>query len=272
MFVTKAFGEREKFQPEKIKRTCMRAGASKKLADEIAHTVQGRCYDGISTTEILDMTLKLLQEKRPSVAAKYDLKRAIMQLGPSGFPFERLISGLFEEYGYRTKVDQIINGRCAEHEIDVVAERDSAIYMIECKYHNRPGIFTGLKAALCVQARFEDLIEGFKEGKCQEFHHPWLVCNTKFSQKAFDYALCRGIRITGWNYPPGESISAMLTEKGVYPITVLKSLDNYAKTQLFEANLMFCRDLVERDTSKLKIPVKRLRAIVKEAEGVVGRD
>ena len=58
-----------------------------------------------------------------------------------------------------------MKGKCASHEIDVIADKgDSLRYMIECKYHNSQGIYTGLKEALYTHARFLDLNNGYKLG------------------------------------------------------------------------------------------------------------
>ena len=35
-------------------------------------------------------------------------------------PFEAYLAELFEREGYKTKIDQIVQGKCVEHEVDVV--------------------------------------------------------------------------------------------------------------------------------------------------------
>lgn len=271
MFVTKASGEKEEFNPEKIRSTCIRAGATKWLADAIVKEVEKRAYDGIPTKKILQITLKILNREMPRVAAKYDLKFAIMRLGPAGFLFEQLVAELLSEYGYETRVHSIIYGGCISHEIDVVAEKDGKRCMIECKYHNAPGIYTGVKEALYTQARFEDLLEGSKSGKCQRFDQVWLVCNTKFSADVIAYALCKKIKLLGWKYPE-ENLRTMLEKKNLYPITVLRKLDSYSQKRLASVGLMFCKDLLKRDFSELreltKIPPTRLKFLIQEAESI----
>jgi transcriptional regulator NrdR family protein len=96
IFVTKASGEREPFDVEKLRRTCERAGASKKLAAQVAAAVEKKVYDGIPTKEILDLILKELEKEKPYIAARYDLKGAIMRLGPAGFMFEQVLGELLE--------------------------------------------------------------------------------------------------------------------------------------------------------------------------------
>lgn len=272
MFVTKASGEREEFQQEKIKGTCLRAGAPEWLAERVAREVEKKAYDGIPTKEILKITLGLLQKQMPYVAARYDLKGAIMRLGPAGFDFEQLIAELLKEYGYTTKVHNIISGFCIEHEIDVIAEKpendNKKRFMIECKFHNSPGVYAGIKEILYTQARFEDLQEGIKAGKCQKFDQAWLVTNTKFSSEVVKYAGCRNIKLMGWNFPK-QSLQEMLERKRLYPITVLRNLDKYSQRRLASAGFMFCKDILQ-NTAELKrlIPKKRLELLTKEAEAL----
>jgi len=243
MYVVKASGEREEFDVEKVRRTCLRAGASKELADKIAKEVENRAHDGITTKEILDITLKLLDEE-PEAAAKYDLKRAIMSLGPAGFPFEEFMAEVLQNYGYKTKVGQILRGKCANHEIDIDAEKDGRRYLVECKYHNAPGIYTDLKVALYIHARFLDL--------SKNFDHAWLACNTKCTMEARRYAKCVGLKVTSWRYPPKESLEKMIEDKKLYPVTILKSVGGFVKDRLFQARIMLAKDLLNYAPEDLK--------------------
>ena len=63
----------------------------------------------------------------------------------------------------------ILRGHCVSHEIDIVASKQEKQYMIECKYHNMPGIYTCLKEVLYTYARFLDLVEGSQNKTCQKF-------------------------------------------------------------------------------------------------------
>ena len=269
MWVVKASGETEKFDPRKIKRTCIKAGASDELANEIVKKVKKKVYNGISTRDILRYTLKLLSKKKPIVAARYDLKGAMFRLGPAGFVFEKLIGEVFKEYGYSTKVHNLLRGRCVMHEVDVVASKDKRNYMIECKYHNMPGIYTTLKEALYTYARFLDLVDGSKSKKCVKFDQPWLICNTKFSCDAVQYASCRGMRLLGWSYPEGEGLERLIEDKRLYPITMIRSMDNLSLERLSMSNLILAADLVRIPIKELNnitnISLKKLREFSEEA-------
>ncbi len=278
MLVTKASGEKEEFDSEKIRQTCLRAGAPEWLAEKVAREVEKNIFEGISTKQILKMALSILDKEMPHIAAKYDLKGAIMRLGPAGYEFENLIAEILREYGYQTRVHNIVKGFCIEHEVDVVAEKNTGgikeTGMIECKYHNAPGIFSGVKDILYTYARFLDLQQGSKLSGIN-FAQCWLASNTKFSSDVVKYANCRGIVLIGWKYPEGEnengipSLKKMLEEKKLYPITALRTMDKDSQEKLAAAGLMFCKDLTRTRTEKLEaLGLKRLKLkeLTKEAE------
>jgi Holliday junction resolvase len=272
MYVIKTTGEREEFDPQKIKGTCLRAGASEKLANKIVEQVKKKVYPGISTREILKLTLELLHKEKPFVAARYDLKGSIFRLGPAGFAFEHLVGEILGRYGYKIKIESIVRGACVSHEIDVVAEKKRKTYMIECKYHNIPGIYTGLREVLYTYARFLDLQDGHKKRLCQKFHVPWLICNTKFSDEAIKYAKCRKIMLTGWRYPGNKGLERLVEDKKLYPVTMLRTLDRDTRDRLASMNLILLKDLLETDIKELHkitdIKIRKLNSLIAEAKGI----
>jgi len=275
IYVKKASGELVPFDKTKIVNTVMRAGADKKLAEMVASKVEAAAKEGISTQDILKLTLNILDKYKPYVAARYSLKSAIMSLGPAGFAFEDLLADILEEYGYRVKERQIFAGACIAHEVDVVAEKEKVLACIEAKYHNAPGIYTGAKDALYIYARFLDLKEGAKQGKCPAFTETWLATNTKFSMDAIEYGTCKGMKLLGWNFPsPREGLQAMIENKRLYPITVLRTLDRDSLNKLSEIGLMLCKDLIEKSPSEISVSSgvseRKVRALAQEAKVVLG--
>jgi Holliday junction resolvase len=274
MWVIKASGETEKFDSNKIKRTCMKAGASEELADRIAREVEKKSYDEISTKEILHITLSLLKKEKPIVATRYDLKGAIFRLGPAGFTFEHLVAEIFKEYGFDTKVHSIIRGKCVSHEVDVITTKNNDNYMVECKYHNIPGIYTGLREVLYTYARFLDLQDGFKNGFCRKFNQPWLVCNTKFSEDAVQYANCKDMRLIGWNYPENQGLEYLIEKNKLYPITMLRKLDAESQEKMANVNLLLVKDLIRINIKELseitKITKNKLKILSDEAREICG--
>ncbi len=264
MYVTKASGEKEEFNIEKVRKTCLRAGASEKLASKIAEEVERKVYEGITTKEILHLILRLLKEE-PKAATRYDLKRAIMSLGPAGFPFEEFMAEVLRNYGYKTTVGGILKGKCISHEIDIVAEKENKRYLIECKYHNAPGIYTDLKVVMYSYARFLDLRENFDQA--------WLICNTKCSRNARKYAKCVDLKITSWRYPGKESLEKMIEREKLYPVTILRSVTRFTKDRLFRAKIMLAKNLLDYGVEDFKrmtgLPESTVNRIRKEVRWVI---
>ncbi|HED05627.1 MAG TPA: hypothetical protein ENI61_02950, partial [Ignavibacteria bacterium] len=119
MQVIKASGKKEEFKPKKVLGTLLRAGASKKLANEVLEEVEKKVHEGTTTKKILETTLRLLKNKKPEVGAIYDLKRAIMGLGPTGFPFEKFFAEILKNYGYEVQLNRNLKGKFITHEIDI---------------------------------------------------------------------------------------------------------------------------------------------------------
>src|SRR3989344_4906942 len=157
ILIAKADGEQEPFNPEKLVSSLMRAGAEHPLARDISRDIEANLYNGITTQEIYRRAFLKLREARRGAAARYSLKRAILDFGPSGFPFEAYISELFRAEGAQTKIDQIVQGACVEHEVDVVVHQKGITTFVEAKFHNAAGFKTDLKTVLYVKARLDDI-------------------------------------------------------------------------------------------------------------------
>jgi len=276
MLVIKASGEKEEFQPEKIRRTCLRSGAPEPIADKVVKEVTEWIYEGMTTREILQVTLSFLEKEKPETATLYDLKGAIMRLGPAGFPFETFVGELLREYGYQIKLRTIVSGDCVNHEVDIIADEvlGSKLnhYMIECKYHNTRGIYTGLKDALYTYARYLDLVEGWKAGKCERFDGAWLVCNTKASLDAIQYAECKGLKLLCWKYPKNNGLEELIEKKKLYPISILRTIDKHSLINFHQANLMLAKDVLKYEIEDLEktthLPREKLQNVIEESKKI----
>jgi Holliday junction resolvase len=268
--VLKRSGEYEPYSEGKVRSSLRRAGADEELIDTIVARVRGELYDGISTRKIYAHVFELLRELQSPVISRYDLKRAIMELGPSGFPFERFVAGVLEAQGYQVAAGQELQGKCIDHEVDIIARKGQRHYMIEAKFHNQPGIKSDIKDALYTYARFLDLAEAWVEisGQRGHLHQAWLVTNTKVTSKVRAYARCVGMRVTSWNYPSRGSLRAMVERSGLHPVTTLQSLDQEDKAKLLEEGILFCRELVQRDVAFLnRAKMEEARNEAREACG-----
>lgn len=252
-FIKKASGHAEIFSKDKIRSSFIRSGVSKNLADETARLIEKRLKPTTSSEELYRHAHKYLLEKRPEAAARYSLKRAIMQLGPAGYIFERYMARIFEKYGYTTKVGQIIKGYCVNHEIDVVALKKGRHYMIECKYHNRPGTRSDVKVALYTYGRFLDVEKMWRSirGHRDLFHQPWLVTNTRCTSEAIKYARCVNLRIVAWRYPPSRGLEYFIEKKRLYPVTILPSLSISAARRLSVGGVLLAEDVLKYSAEEL---------------------
>ena len=121
--VVKSSGEKVRFSLEKLRKSLRHSGATDAIVKQIVDTVSNELYQGISTKEIYNRAFALLQKKKSVFASKYKLKKAIYELGPTGFPFEKFVASILEYSGYTTEVGKIMPGICVSHEIDVFAKK-----------------------------------------------------------------------------------------------------------------------------------------------------
>src|SRR3990167_7409140 len=116
MNVLKADKSLVPFNEEKVISSIKRAGIAKSLQEQTLVHVKNKLYDGISTAEIYKHVVEFLSKsEEPYTRSRYSLKESIMQLGPTGYPFEDFIAKLLQADGYETKVRQILKGECITH-------------------------------------------------------------------------------------------------------------------------------------------------------------
>lgn len=241
-YIIKATGEREEFNPQKLRDSLMRAQAGAETADKIVSRIEGELRDGASTKDIYNHAFRLLEEGERPVAVRYSLRRAVMEMGPTGFPFEQFVAEIFRAKGFEIQTDFIAKGECADHEIDIVAWNSDKLIMVEAKFHNELGIKSDLKVALYVKARWDDLAgAAFNFGKERKLDEGWLITNTKFSESAIKYAKCRNMKLVGWNYPEAGNLQDLIEEAHLHPITCLNSTTSGDEKLLMESGIVLCK-------------------------------
>jgi len=240
------------------------------VVDAIIDEVQSQLYPGISTKKIYRLAFNLLKKNAGHSAARYQLKRAIMELGPSGYPFEYFIGEILKSQGYSVQVGQVVNGKCVSHEIDVIAEKNNHYMMIECKYHNLPGTVSDVKIPLYIQSRFKDVEYMWMKlpGHEKKIHQGWVVTNTKFSSDAIKYGTCAGLHLLSWDYPEKESLKSQIDTLGLYPITCLTLLTKTEKQKLLDDKIVLCKNILNQPNilDTLEISEKRKSAILNETK------
>ena len=280
IFVTKESGDREVFSVAKLRASLKKSGARRGQIEEVLNQITSQIRPGMRTSEIYRLSFQLLKSLGKPYAARYSLKRSIMSLGPSGFSFEKYLAAILTENGYRTHTNQIFEGRCITHEVDVVAEiPDKNIHaVIEAKFHNRPGHKTGSKDAMYSHARFIDINESWvakrkrgakpAKGELQS----WLMTNTKVTSQARQYAECVGMQIISWTYPHGNSLQDLIETKGLYPVTALTTLSKRQKDDLLRIGIVLCKDIVQdaKILNRLRLSTINRKRLIDEIQTLCG--
>ncbi len=276
--IIKADGEKEAWDPKKLARSLSVIGVDKAIAQDIRKHIERDLRDGMRTVDIYNHAFALLKRYHRPTAAKYSLKKAILQLGPSGFPFERYVAHILEREGYRTKVGVQIRGMCVTHEVDVLAEKDDERIVVEAKYHNSAALKTDVKIALYVHARSQDILRRYESDDTaapkERYNRSWLITNTSFTTQAIEYGTCVGLAMTGWNHPRGRTLQDLVEATQMHPITCLTTLSGPQKRVLLDRGKVLCREiLTDLDTLKeIGLPRGRLAAVVEESTALCGID
>ncbi len=273
MKIIKADGNTEEFKSQKLVSSLKKAGAKKSEIDSIVREIESSLEDGMRTQMIYQKAFQLLRESDHPVAAKYSLRRAVFNLGPTGFPFEDFLGRVFEAEGYKTKRRLLIKGKCAVHEIDLAAYSPSDTFIAEAKFHMRPGIKSDLQVAMYSYARFLDLASTrvCRDDTCGiiSLH---VITNTKFTQAAVKYAECVGIKLLSWDQPHGDSLHAKIERYGVYPVTVLTQLSAGHKQHLLQTGTILCSDIGKNPQvlQKLGLRGPKIDAVMHEVNNLCG--
>ncbi len=266
--IIKASGERDLFSMEKVATSLRRAGTDEELIPPILSKVEEQLHEGMTTKEIYRLAFSLLKNKNSLFASRYKLKKAIFELGPTGFPFEKFIAAIFRNSGYKVKTGEIFIGKCVSHEVDVVASKNREVLLMECKFHGEAGRNCDVKIPLYINSRFQDIATYQQEHDGAFSQQAWVVTNTRFTKDAAVYAKCVNLKMLSWDYPKGEGIKDHIDQLGLYPITVSTLLTAREKQFLLSRDIVLCRELIDDKLylDQLEIGQARKRRILKEME------
>lgn len=243
--VIKQSGLREHFDSSKLKKSLLDVGANDQTALMIIDEIEQGLLKEISSEEIHEVAIAGLTNTNLATASRYNLKKAIMKLGPTGFPFEKYVCEILKHQGFKTKVGVIVRGTCVNHEVDVVAERKSKHYMIECKFHSKPGRHCDVKIPLYIQSRFKDVESQWRKqpGHDTKFHQGWIFTNTRFTTDAMEYAACSGLALVSWDYPRNKGLKDLVGNLGLYPISCLSTLSEREQRLLLDKGIVLSKEL-----------------------------
>ena len=254
--VLKSTGKLQVFDEQKYVKSLIRAGTEPKVAHQLVKRIKGHLYDKIPTEEIYQLTHQFLKEHNQEKArVLYRLREAIALL--DSIAFEKYVARLLEFWGYKTIWNVLVAGKCIEHQVDVVAEKEGKKYLVEVKHHKRYHRDSGLGRILELQARFEDVkelkgpIHYTTEQPVQEikFDRAWLITNTKFSLHAINYGKCKGVLLSGWRWGHHLSLDYLTQRANVYPLTLF-GITTQESARLVEYDLITSHDLITKGIPK----------------------
>jgi len=267
--VTKADGSKQLFDEEKIVRTCLRMGASRKDAVQIAKQVERRLYEGISTRKILQMVYSLMRKQKPAIKHLFDLKYGISLMVPKP-EFEAFVRILLVQSGFKVESNMILRGLCGEHEADAIATRDGLTHFVEVKHHSSYHALTGLDESRIARAILEDVTEGYSHGLTSiKIDRAMIVTNTRYSEHAMKYGRCRDILQVGWSSPEFFGLREMVEKHRMYPLSCLRGISATVRLRLVEAGIVVIKQLLEQDLRyierKTELPRETLLSILEKA-------
>lgn len=270
ILVKKADGSEEQFIPGKLIESLRRAGASESAALQILADVEKELRSGMTTSEIYRRAFSRLRAHSRPAAARYSMKRAILEFGPSGFPFEEFVAEIYRASGARVATNTFMQGACVEHEIDVLVEDGKERRVIEAKFHNTLGFKSDLKVALYVAARIEDLKKGVHADEAPITGT--LLTNTKFTSKAIQYATCARLALVSWDYPRDGNLNQLIAKTGVCPVTALTSLSRREKFELMGRNIVLCKAVKKNEPVLRGLGLKpgRIKTVFDEVSSLCG--
>jgi len=268
--VTKKSGELVPFDGEKLRQSLIRSGATEKMADTVLAQLIQVLHQGMSTQKVYRQAYTILSKLSDKSAGKYKLKNAIMELGPTGFPFEQYVGELLKVMGFEVQTGQVIAGKCVKHEVDVVGQNDHRIVMVECKFHKDGNTRSDVKIPMYIKSRFDDIYnQWMSEGRIGTRNYQgWLVTNTRFTEDAEAFGKCAGLHLMSWDYPHGTSLRELIDKAGLHPVTSLKSLTAKEKETIINHGIVLCRDITAEILKHANINLSKIPKILLEANNL----
>ena len=262
-------GEIVEFEISKLENSLRNSGAGEQSLKRVLETILPKCFDGITTGELYRMAFEELKKISNSVAARYSLKKALLELGPAGFYFEQWIARVFQNIGYKTETGQLIKGHAVTHEADVIAKKDDKTYWVECKFRNAEDTKISVTTPMYVLSRIKDIsdIQYNLFGTKTEFTAGWLITNTYFTKDSIAFSEYYGLRLLSWDYPKDKNIKSLVDQNALYPITCLTTLDGKQKQKLLEEKCVLAKELFNNQNllNILELNEEKKSEVLKEA-------
>ena len=269
VYVTKANGNKQLFDKEKILQTCQKMGANREVAIQVAQEVEKNLYPGITTKQILQIIFTIMRKHKPAIKHLFDLKQGI-SLMESKPEFEVFVRVLLVHSGFQVKPNVILRGLCGEHEVDALVTKDGLTHLVEAKHHSNYHSLTGLDESRIARAIIEDVTDGFTSGSTEiKIDRAMIVTNTRYSEHAVNYGRCRGILQVGWASPEGFGLRDIVEKHKLYPLSCLRGVSTETRLRLVEAGIVLIKQLLEQDSHylerKIGLPQKAVLSLMEKA-------
>jgi len=267
--IVKASGERVPFSERKLRASLLKSGAGEALVSDILARMRKELYPGISSREVYNRAYALLRREKAAFASRYKLKKALFELGPTGFPFERFVAQVLSHSGYTTQVGVQVQGQCVGHEVDILAEKNGQVMMVECKFHSDATRKCDVKVPLYIHSRYQDIRAYWNS---HNNRHPLtsgcVATNTQFTLDAIEYGRCAGLELLSWDYPHKDALKDQIDRFGLYPLTASLLLSAKEKDYLLGRDVVLMRQLYKAGylLDHLGISESRKQKILEEAK------
>jgi len=258
-FIKKNSNDYEALNEEKYKKSLKRSGLNLKMREKIVHEVGG-IENYFSTKDLHKATYKAILKHSKLYAANYNIKQAIYNLGPTGYPFEILCAQMLEAKGYKTKVSCMVRGVNVRHEVDVIAQRDDQNIYCECKFHSQKLSKNNIKVPLYVHSRYLDI----KDANPHLTFKYALFSNTDFSKDAIKYAKGVDLLLYSMNYPKKDTFCNIIKKYKVYPVSVLKSLRVKDFKALLDNKIVVIKQVKRSDLENLGLKPIQITKVLQE--------
>ena len=274
MEIIKGNGTRVEYDEERVRANIRRTGASSEIAQKVLDDIRSKVFEGMHTSALHELVKKSLQQHSVCHACRYNLRDALLRLGPAGFNFEFFIAELLGAHGYDARVPTAeLRGACVEHEVDVVAHKENRSVFIEAKFRNVKDDVVNLKDVMATWARFLDLVDGAGLGYTEHLDECMIMTNARFTDVASRFGTCKGMRLVSWDYPKGFTLASLIDQTALYPVTVIDDFSPEEIGKMAEAGILLCKNLeaLEPDelSSKIQVSIARAQSMVHAAGLVV---
>lgn len=270
MNVKKFSGELVPFKEESLKASLLKSGANLEQTAHVLTCIKENIYEGISTRELYEKAFQELKTIKNSFAARYSLKKALRDLGPEGFYFEKWVTKLFQAQGFDAVSGQTLQGEAVTHEIDVIASKNDRLLICECKFRNDIDAKISVTTPMYFLSRFNDLKNlQFKYfGKELNPTEGYLITNAYLTSDSIAFANKYDVKLISWDYPENRNIKRLVDEFAFYPITCLTTLTEEEMKTLLSKNCILVKDILTNPVllDHFKFDEHRKKIILEEAK------